>query len=283
MSHLVHLIGKSIRNIAGRPLSVATSLLSLLLLFLMIDLVWISSLSSDEYFDNLAENINMEIFLGDNLPDSSIASVLDTVHSMNGVEYLFFVSKDDAREKLFSLMGTDLLEGLSVNPLPRSIVVEFENDFIKSDNLSNFEQELQKISDISEIHYAREWLEKAESSRSLIAKAVIFLSIVISLAIILNLLHGVRHSVRARQEELFQLQLLGTGRGFLSIPYIMEGFFYAAISSVLAWLIIYFGSTRISFHDIQLIFPLQSEVLYFCIIASVAGMITGYIGIKRAL
>lgn len=283
MSQLLHLTGKSIGNIAGRPLSVTTSLISMLLLFIMISLVWISSLSSENYFDNLSANINMEVFLDDVLPDSLLIPLFNAVNKMDGVRYTVYISKEDAREKLFSLMGTDLLEGLEGNPLPRSMILEFDKKYIKSEYLRKLSEDLSKISGTSEIHYASQWLEKAEKSRSLIKKAALFLGIAIGLAIVLNLLHAVRLSVRARHEELFQLQLLGAGTGFLSIPYIVEGFFYTAVSSVAAWVLVYYGSERLSFHNIEIIFPLQIEVIYFCMAAALTGMVTGYVCIRRSL
>ncbi|MFH2037537.1 MAG: FtsX-like permease family protein, partial [Candidatus Zixiibacteriota bacterium] len=103
------------------------------------------------------------------------------------------------------------------------------------------------------------------------------------LAIILNLLHAIRLSARGRQEEIYQLRLLGAGKWFLSIPFIAEGFIYTLISSVLSWVIVIYANGKLSFRNIIIVLPQQTELIYFCIIAMVIGIIAGIIGIRRSL
>lgn len=283
MSRLLYVLRKSITNILERPLSAVTSLLSLSLLFLMFDIVWISSLSANKYYEGLVSNVCMEIFLEDSLPDSTVSVIRETIGGLDGVENIKYISKEDARGELHSLMGTDLLEGLDDNPLPRSIVMEFNEEYLNSDFLNSFEKNLHRIQGISEIYYPKHWLEKTEYTISLILKLVIFLGVVISLAVILNLLHSVRLSVRTRAEELTQVRLLGGGKTFLSVPYIFEGAFYALVASIAGWLAISYSAGRLTFRTFEVLFPAQTEVIYFCLIASLVGMLGGYIGIRRSL
>jgi len=59
MIKIFYLIGKSATNIVARPLSAITSFLSLLLLLLMFDMVWISSLSAERYYERIAADIDV--------------------------------------------------------------------------------------------------------------------------------------------------------------------------------------------------------------------------------
>lgn len=283
MSKLFYLIGKSVANILTRPLSAVTSLLSMMLLFLLFDLVWISSLSADKYFGQLISNISMEIFLEDSLPDSTVSVVLNVVGGLEGVEKSEYISKEDAREKLHALIGTDLLEGLGENPLPRSINLTFGETYLNSGFLSQFEGNLKRLQGISDIYYAKRWLEKVEFIRSLTTKLVVFTGIVISLAVILNLLHSIRLSAKTREEELMQLRLLGARRSFLSVPYVLEGIFYALLASVAGWLIILYTGSRLTFTNFEVLYPSRLEIVYFCLTVAVVGMVGGYIGIRRSL
>jgi len=191
MIKIFYLIGKSATNIVARPLSAITSFLSLLLLLLMFDMVWISSLSAERYYERIAADIDMEIFLDDTLADSTVSGVLGTIVEMDGVADARYISKEKARDKLYSLMGADLLDGLEDNPLPRSVIITFENDYRSSANLATLKENLNRIDGVSEIYYPEEWLEKIEMTRGLIFKIVVFLGIVISLAVVLNLLHSI--------------------------------------------------------------------------------------------
>lgn len=283
MSRFFYLIAKSTRNIVARPLSAITSLLSLLLLFLMFDLVWISALSSGRYLAKITTDIDMELFLDDSLPDSTLSVVLRSISDMDGINEVQYIDKETARDKLDAMMGADLLEGLSDNPLPRSIIISFTDQYQNSAYLADLERNFGRLTGVSEIYYPKSWLEKIENTRSLVIKIVIFLGIVISLAVILNLLHSIRLSARSRGQELLQHRLLGAGRAFLSVPYILEGIFYSLAAAVAGWVVIFYAFGRLSFQGFDIVFPGQYEIVYFCVAAVIIGLLGGYTGIRRSL
>lgn len=283
MIKIFYLIGKSATNIVARPLSAITSFLSLLLLLLMFDMVWISSLSAERYYERIAADIDMEIFLDDTLADSTVSGVLGTIVEMDGVADARYISKEKARDKLYSLMGADLLDGLEDNPLPRSVIITFENDYRSSANLATLKENLNRIDGVSEIYYPEEWLEKIEMTRGLIFKIVVFLGIVISLAVVLNLLHSIRLSARSRGQEILQHRLLGAGKFFISIPYILEGLFYSLAAAAAGWLINFYAFERLTFRDFEIIFPDPTDIVYFCAAAGLIGLFGGYAGIRRSL
>jgi cell division transport system permease protein len=283
MRKLLFLIRKFLIHIYSRPLPAITSLLSMLLLFLMFDLVWISSLSVDKYYDQILGDIDMEIFFEDSLPDSSLTIVTDAIKELDGIESFEYISKEDARTKLHALMGTDLLEGLGENPLPKSIVITFNKNYVASQYLNTAEESLRKFKGISEIYYPKFWLEKAEFTRLLVSRSVIFIGAVIFLAVILNLLYSVRLSVKTYAEELFQYRLLGAGRIFLAMPYILEGIFYALTASICGWLIVYNITGSLTFRNFEVLLPSQPDIVLYCLAVFVVGMVGGYIGVRRSL
>jgi cell division transport system permease protein len=283
MTRLFYLFRKFVSNLIGRPLPAATSLLSLLLLFFMLDMVWIASLSADNYFDQIVDTIEMDVFLKENVNDSSVAEVTNVIINYEGVNDLRYISKEDAREKLMSLMGTDLLEGIEENPLPVSFVIYFQKRYITSEYLQAFEENLRSLPQTGEVYYPRTWLSRSESTRSLISNSVIFLGGLIYLAVVLNLLYSIRLSVKTREEEIGQFRLMGAGRTFLAVPYIIEGLFYAITAAVGGWLIIYFLSGHLTFGGLEIILPIRNEIINFCLVALGIGMISGYIGIRRSL
>ena len=283
MSKLIYLIGKSFAHIFKRPLALASSFLSILLLFLMLELVWVTYLTGEKYFNDLIAQINMEVFFNDDLQEKNITDLVTTINSINGVESLVYLNKDDARDKLFSLMGTDLLEGMDNNPLPRSAIIGFEPGFVSSKSMNDFTDRIMEMDGIDEIYYPQQWLESTEYSKSFMIKLEVFLAIVIALGIILNMLHTVRISIRAYYEEVRQMQLIGAGRNSLSFPYIFEGLFYGLVSSAAGWGIIYYMARNITFREIQTVIPNEIGIFIFCGAATLIGMLVSYIAIRRVL
>jgi len=283
MRHFFYLIVKSITNISGRPLAALTSFLSLLLLLLMFDLVWISALTSARYLESITTDIDMEVFIDDSLPDSTVSNILISIADMDGIAGAEYISKEDARDILYSLIGSDLLDGFEENPLPRSIVITFAPEYQGSVYLAELADNIDNLPGIDEIYYPKEWLEKIESTRGLVLKIVIFLGIIIALAVVLNLLYSIRLSARSRGQELLQHRLLGAGRSFLSFPFIIEGIAYALSAAAAGWLIIYYSATQLTFANIEIVFPVKLEVVYFFLAVLLVGMFGGYTGIRRSL
>jgi cell division transport system permease protein len=283
MRKLLYSIGKFFRHLYKRPLPAIASLLSMLLLYLMFDLVWISSLSVDKYYEQVLSEVDMEIFLEDNLPDSSMNAITDALKDLDGIEAFEFISKDDARARLHALMGMDLLEGLDDNPLPKSILITFDMHYITSQYLNDTEVKLRRFKGVTEIFYPRFWLEKAEANRLLISRSVFIIAIVIFLTAVLNLLYSVRLSVKTYDEELLQYRLLGAGKTFLSIPFIFEGIFYSLIAFVAGWLIIFYAVNNFAISNFEILLPPQIDIIRACLVALVIGIVGGFIGVRRSL
>lgn len=283
MRRLFYLIGKFLVHLYKRPLPAIASLLSMLLLFLMFDSVWISSLSVDKYYDQVLAEVDMEIFLDDNLPDSMLTPITDALKDLDGIESYEFISKEDARARLHTLMGMDLLEGLDENPLPKSILITFDKKYIAGQYLNDTEVNLSKYQGVSEIFYPRFWLEKAESNRLLISRSVFIIGAVIILTAVLNLLYSVRLSVKTYEEELLQHRLIGAGKTFLSIPFIFEGIFYSLIAAVVGWLIIFYIVNNFTISNFEVLLPTQPDIIRSCAVALAIGTIGGYVGVRRSI
>jgi len=180
-------------------------------------------------------------------------------------------------------MGTDLLEGIEENPLPVSYVIYFQKQYITSQYMQTFEDQLKALPQTADVYYPRTWLARSESTRSMISKSVLFLGGLIYLAVILNLLYSIRLSVKTREEEIGQFRLMGAGRTLLSVPYVIEGIFYAISAAAGGWLIIYFLFDYLTFGGLEIILPVRNEIINYCLVAFGIGMISGYIGIRRSL
>lgn len=283
MSRFFFLLRRPLRDIVRRPLAAMGSFLSLLLLFLLFDIVWISSLSSQKYYNRLISEIDIEIFVNDNVPDSAFEAMHQSISILEGVTKVDIITKDDAHLLLNDLMGADLLTGLDSNPLPRSLVLTFRDNFLTAAILENYRNRLLEFDGVSNIFYARDWLEQAEYGKSMVSKFVLFLGIVISLAVLLNSIQTVRLSAGANQHEIIQLRLLGAGRGFLLFPFVFEGLLYSFIASLAGWGFLFYGADYFVFKNIEIAFPTSPEIFYFCLFASLMGLFGGYFGSRRSL
>ena len=283
MSKFGYILRKFFGNIIERPMAGLGSILSLFLLFLLFNLVWITSITINNYYDKIISEIEIEIFLDDMIPDSTITIIRETIGSLDGIEFIDYISRNEASRKLKDMMGVDLLEGFESNPLPRSMIISFEPNFLNSENLNIFSRALHRMAGVTDIYYPSSWLMKAEHTKLIFSEILVLLGIVIAVAVILNIIHFIVLSARTRSEELIQLQLLGAGPAFLALPYIFEGIFYALAASFAGWVAILYAVDLFSFRNVDIILPLSVEQFYFCLAGSLIGLIGGYLGIRREL
>ncbi len=283
MRRFFYLTGKAFGLILRRPIASIGTLLSLFLLFFLFDLVWVGSLTVNDYYDRQLNNINVEIFLQDSLTDSGAAKIQEAVAGLEGVDTTEFISREDARARLFDLMGTDILQGFEENPLPRSIVVTFKNNYLNLRKIDEFKQRLQSIPGITQIFYARNWLEKSETARAVASRTVLILGAIILLAAMLNLVYSVRLAIRTGEYGIRQLALMGAGRLFLAFPFIFDAVIFVLLAVASSWVVFNYVATLYAFQTIEVILPSLLNIIYFCLGAGLVGLAGGYIGSRRLL
>ncbi len=270
-------------NVFRRPLATLSAVLSLLLLFLLLELTWMALLTADGYFHGLMDTVDMEVFFDESLPDSTITVLRREILDNPDVKNIDYISKESARLRLQDLMGSDLLEGLDDNPLPRSLMIDFNTAAITSDNLQNFADNLSARDGVMEIHYPGNWLAETEKTLKWLFWTAMLLGLVILITSGLNVVHAARLTVRVRQDELRQLKYLGAGISIITQPFLLEGFFYTLVAAGISWAIALYLQGSIQIGDILIARPPTNDIFVSCMIALLMGIAGGYLGIKRSV
>lgn len=282
MTRIKHILKELVRNI-GRNLATALgSVLSLILLFLLFDLFWVASATSDKFYQDLLSEIRLEVFLPEEYPDSSTTALLRSVSSREEVISVDLISREEARAELAKLLEMDLLIGYdSANPLPRSLLIEIEPEYMNIRDMAALERQLAILTGSTEIHYSRRWLEKAEKTKSLILKFGLVIGSLILLTTLINSANSIRLMARVRAVGFRQMLLLGAGKLFIGLPFIVEGFLLTGLSAAAGWGVILYARNRIEFSKLSIVYPTAEEIVIFCLIAACLGGLSGYVGIRR--
>ncbi len=284
MIRILHIIRELFRNLRRNSGTALASILSLTLLFLLFDLFWLAAGTSDRFYQDLLSGIKVEVFIDEAVTDSSVAPLETRLESIEGVLGAEFISRDLARERLTGLVGADLLVGYDeTNPLPRSFVLTVAQDHLQSTELEDIERQIGTIEGAGQVHYSRAWLAKAENTKSIFLQVGLVLGGLILATALVSSTNNIRLMTRARAVGFRQMLLLGAGRLFISLPFIVEGFLIGGLSAALGWAIIFYGRTKITFSRIEIIFPSQDDIILFCLVTAVLGAISGYFGLRKLL
>lgn len=284
MTKLGHILSETVRNLGRHPLTALSSLLSLLLIFLLFDLFWVGAATAQQFYDNLLQDLRMEVFVREDIPESGITSIRADLQQIEGVAAVDYISKDEARRELMELVGTDLLVGYdTTNPLPRSFVVTVAVDHLATDRMQDIETAALKIQGVSQVYYSQSWLHKAESTNRMIQRVGTALGLLILAAALMASFNNIRLMTRTRATGFRQMFLLGAGRLFVAMPFILEGIFISTIAAAGGWVLLYWAHQNVELTQFTLILPELQLMALYCVCAAMLGLVSGYLGIRRQL
>lgn len=284
MTRILHVLKELFRNLYKNPGTTFSAILSMTLLFLLFDIFWVAAKTSDAFYADYLSELRMEVFISEEVPDSTLTFISDAITMIPGVANVSYISKELARAELSKLVGVDLLIGYdSTNPLPRSYLLSFEKEIINNLDLTEIENTVIAQQGVSHVYYSKNWLEKAENTKSLIADVGMMLGGLILLTVLISSANNMRLTAKTRAVGFYQMRLLGAGKMLLAMPFIIEGILLGAISAGLGWGMIFYWKDKIEFTKFTLKFPTLEEIIIYCLLAGILGLISGYIGIRRPL
>ena len=284
MNRISHIFKEIFRNLYKNPGTSLSAILSMTLLFILFDLFWIAADTSDRFYENYLSDLQMEVFISEEFPDSSLTFMKNNISAIEGVNSLSYISKEQARDELAGLVGVDLLIGYdSINPLPQSMILTFNSDVINSEDLSTIETSIMNNRGVSNVYYSKNWLAKAESTKKIIADIGVILGILILLTVLVSSANNMRLTAKTRVSGFYQMRLQGAGKLFLAMPFLVEGVVLGSLSAGLGWALIFYWKDKIEFSNFEIVFPTIQDISYYCLAAGLLGLISGYVGIRRLL
>ena len=284
MSRINNILRELGRSLYYNPGTILGAVLSLAMLFLLFDLYWVASETSNRLYADLLSDIRIEAFVNDGVDDIEIPLVTEKISQIEGIFAIGYISKDSARLVLQHMLGTDLLVDYNnENPLPRSFVLEVDKKFLNSTDMNLISKEVSSLPGIFDVKYSREWLVKAEQMRSIIIEVGLALGILILLTALISLINNIRLMTRVRAVGFQQMRLLGAGKIFLAFPFLLEGVFISGLAALIGWAAILYAKQQISLTQFNIVYPKLEEIIIYCVVAAVLGAISGYLGIRHLL
>jgi cell division transport system permease protein len=195
----------------------------------------------EQLLDRFGEDILVSAYLEVGLPAEEQRALAERARGAPGVESLLLVSEEEAMQRFRegSAGQASLLEGLEENPLPASLEITLAPEARNSEGVAVLVAALDDLGGIDELGYGTEWVEGYARATALIRAIGIGIGVVLALATLLIVSNTIRLAVYARRDEIEILRLVGAGRSFVSIPFLVEGFIQGSLGGVLAVVLLY--------------------------------------------
>ena len=210
-----------------------TSTMAITAMMLILGLFFVAFVNINLFAASIEKDYNViQIYLAEGTKPDAVQSVGKQLESMQGVDHITYVTKDEALGTLKTRWGENgyLLENLPENPLPDSYSV-----YVKDKNAANAVAEsAASIKGVDDVVYYRDTIEKlAEVSRFVELGSVITMGFLIIVSIII-VANTIKLTVFNREKEISIMKYLGATDWFVRAPFIWGGIFVGVFSALIA-------------------------------------------------
>ncbi len=196
------------------------------------------------------ENFHVQVFLKNDLTDSTRAVIKGNLERQQFVSggSLIFISKVEAKKKFIEETGEDF-SFLGENLLRESFQFGVPPSFQDSLQLSAIKKSIEKFSGVFQVHYEVSSITSVNKNRTKIGLVLVGVAFLLFVVVVLLINNTLRLALFSQRFLIRSMQLVGATRGFIKKPFLLRallyGFVGGVISSVLLVLMLAYAGRRI--------------------------------------
>lgn len=258
--------------------SVSTVALSLLILGMFLIMV----LNLNHMAGALESQVEISLYLQDDLSEQDIAAIGQQVAKIPGVKKAEYISKDQALKRFRERLGEQqsILNALGENnPLPNGYDIKVE----RPEQIQEIVRVIANIPGAENVRYGKEIVENLFSITRMIRTFGLIIIVFLALAAMFIISNTIRLTVFARRREIGIMKYVGATDWFIRWPFLLEGMMLGFLGALIAVLVLIklYGSftshvsVSIAFLPILPSYPI---LIYLAIFLLGVGMAIGALG-----
>ena len=231
------------KNIVHRRLirSYVTSVISISLVLVLMAAAAVFAANAGGVARWFKENMAVSVLLKQSTSEKEGKALCEELASRPYVKESRFISKEEGAEEMKGLLGEDFLSVFESSPIPISIDLKLDGDFITRDSLEWVKKDLLANKHVEEVVYQETLVETLNANLrriSLVLGVVILLLLVISFALISN---TVRLNIYARRLTIHTMSQVGARRSLIARPFVRQAVVQGAVAGLIASCLLYAG------------------------------------------
>lgn len=233
-----YFVKEAVKSMRRNGLMTIASISTVALSLFILGIFTCGVVNLDNLASNLESQVEVSVYLQDNLTTPEIMDVGKKLKAMPGLTKMEFVSKQEALQRFEQRLGDqkDMLQALDGNnPLPNTYVLTFETPEQVKDTAAT----VTKFKGVDSVHYGQDVVEQIFKITQIIRIGGIILIVFLACATLFIISNTIRLTVFARRKEIAIMKYVGATNGFIRWPFLLEGvilgFIGAAIASACVW------------------------------------------------
>ena len=214
--------------------SSVTVVISLSLVLFIIGTLFLVLINAQKLSNYVKENIGFSVMLEENTSELDCLRFLKEIDANNFSKSATLVSKEQATKELRNELGEDFVDFLGYSPLLSSIDVKLNANYANADSLLKIKNQLQKNTNVFEVYYQEDLVEKINSN---VNRITIFLLAFCSLLLIIAFVlinNTIRLSVYSKRFLIRTMRLVGAKNSFIKKPFLINSLYQGLYGAIFA-------------------------------------------------
>ena len=219
------------RRLVNAYLSSVVSISLVLLLVGVAAMLLVNTRSVSEFFK---ENLQVSVMMKQEVSDEEAAVFKNEIDSMRFVRNAELITKARGEKEMAEMLGTDFLSVFETSPIPVSIVVTLDADYVSRDSLKIVEKAMMNSTMVDEVVYQKSLVDALNSNLNRISMVLgVFIALMLFISFVL-INNTMRLNVFARRFTVHTMKLVGATRAFIRGPFLLRAAFLGLFASVIA-------------------------------------------------
>ena len=223
------------RRLANAYLSSVISISLVLLLVGVASMLLVNAKSVSDYFK---ENMQVIVMMKQKVSEDDALKFRDKLENEEFIKNIDFISKEQGQQELAAQLGEDFLDVFETSPIPISLNITLDADYVSSDSLEVVSAKISESPLVEEVVYQPSLVEALNANLSRISFILaVFIGLLLFISFVL-INNTVRLNVFARRFTIHTMKLVGATRSFIRAPFLVQSAFQGLFSAFVAIMIL---------------------------------------------
>ncbi len=259
-------------------LSSVITIFTMTISLLLLGLFAIIYRNTNSIIQSFRDKVEMEVFIASEADSAHTAAIRSALLNVPGIQSASFISKEEAAKIFKKEFGEDINAVLDFNPLPASFKLRLVDGYKNSDSAKVVYSALTKIDGVDDVVYRKTLLEILDRRVKVFIGASAAIGLTLLIAAVFLVSNTIRLTIYAKRKMITTMKLVGATRGFIRMPFLIEGMLHGVLGGILSacmiWSIVYLAKKFVS-AELSDFFAVEA---YFYAAMIAFGMVLGLLG-----
>ena len=233
---MVYFVRTAVAGLRTTPITSAVAVATIAITLLLAGIFTLVLGNMEDLLDRFGAHLQVTVYLEQGLGSGAQKELRDRAAALEGVESVALISEEAALERFEAGVGAKLgiRDALEGNPLPASLELVLSEEAQSGEGARRVAAALGSLPGVAEIGEGQQWVEGYARALRVARTTALALGVVLALATLLIVANTIRLAVYSRRDEIAIQWLVGAGRTFLAIPFLLEGVLQGLLGGALA-------------------------------------------------